>query len=252
MDSDTSLEILEKIRAVGQVSGEGTIALTCWEKDLEDEAPSKVNSESWKSKSCLGWSSEGKLGAVEKLDSSPSCLPFTSSPSLPLSLSLLPPSPSSFPSIPPSSFHSPFLPHPPLTISSPLSLLSFISCILPAAFPCICPSVCTAVYSPYVHLSFYSSICPLAHPHICPFVFPTPHLLTIHLIFHRPRACSWGTLILPPKPFQNLLADSCPQACDKNYGKPLDGCSSLFFLNPQMHLGNLECVIRAHIRTPGL
>lgn len=38
MDSDTSLEILERIRAVGQVSGEGTIALTCWEKDPEDEA----------------------------------------------------------------------------------------------------------------------------------------------------------------------------------------------------------------------
>lgn len=132
MDSDTSLEILEKIRVVGQVSGEGTIALTCWEKDLEDEAPSKVNSKSWKSKSCLGWSSEGKLGAVEKLDSSPSCLPFTSSPSLPLSLSLLPPSPSSFPSIPPSSFHSPFLPHPPLTISSPISLLSLIHSMHPS------------------------------------------------------------------------------------------------------------------------
>lgn len=35
----TSLEILERIRAEGQVSGEGTIALTRWEKDPEDEAP---------------------------------------------------------------------------------------------------------------------------------------------------------------------------------------------------------------------
>lgn len=151
----------------------------------------------------------------------PSPLPPSSSPSplffsllsLPL-LSLTFPSSSSHHLLPISSFshslHAAFLP--PSRASVHLSVQPFIH-LLP-----IYPSTLPYVHSPIhtsVHLSFH-----------LPIYFD-------HLTFCRPRACSGGTLIFPSKPFQNLLADSCPKACSKwDYGTPLDEAAASLLSEP--------------------
>lgn len=195
------------------------------------------------------------MGTVEKLDSSPlypSLPPFLSPPLLPF------PSPSLFFPFPPllSLLSLPLLSltFPSSSSSYHLLPISSFSHSLQAAFP---PrsraSVLLSVQS-FIHLlPIYPSTLPYVHSPIHTSVHLSFHLPIYfdHLTFCRPRACSGGTLIFPSKPFQNLLADSCPKACSKwDYGTPLDETAASLLSEPSDASSESRvCNMHAHTHT---